>query len=271
MRIRIEMLRKGCWDKPFKLINSQKLGLLSVLVIILLTGNIISVTGATWQSKVDEWVIREAAASDEQETEFLVFLNEQADLSGAAKLTNKADKGHYVYQRLRSVAERTQEPVLAALAAQGVESRPFWIANMLWVRGNLNDVEMIARRPDVAKIYSNPTVRFQEVENQLVFRSTVRQDLVEWNIALVNADDVWGMGYTGQGVVIGGQDTGYEWDHPALVNQYRGWDGSAADHNYSWHDGLIWKMSNKIGFVNGDILNANDAFTRFTLNYPIDQ
>ena len=37
---------------------------------------------------------------------------------------------------------------------------------------------------------------------------------------------VWALGFTGQGVVIGGQDTGYEWDHPALKSQYRGWNGS---------------------------------------------
>ena len=45
-------------------------------------------------------------------------------------------------------------------------------------------------------------------------------------------------GYTGQGAVIAGQDTGYEWDHPALKNHYRGWDGASADHNYNWHDAI---------------------------------
>ncbi len=42
----------------------------------------------------------------------------------------------------------------------------------------------------------------------------------------------------GQGIVIGGQDTGYEWQHPALMNQYRGWDGAVADHTYNWHDAI---------------------------------
>jgi len=47
-----------------------------------------------------------------------------------------------------------------------------------------------------------------------------------------------GNGFTGQGAVIGGQDTGYQWTHPALKNKYRGWDGVSADHNYSWHDAI---------------------------------
>ncbi len=59
---------------------------------------------------------------------------------------------------------------------------------------------------------------------------------IEWNITLVGAPQVWELGYTGQGVVVGGADTGYEWNHPALINQYRGWDGNAADHDYNWYD-----------------------------------
>jgi subtilisin family serine protease len=46
------------------------------------------------------------------------------------------------------------------------------------------------------------------------------------------------MGFTGQGVVVGGQDTGYDWDHPALQPHYRGWNGSVADHDFNWHDSI---------------------------------
>ena len=61
---------------------------------------------------------------------------------------------------------------------------------------------------------------------------------VGWNIVRVEADQVWGLGYTGRGVVVGGQDTGYQWDHPALIGRYRGWDGAAASHDYNWHDAI---------------------------------
>ncbi len=54
----------------------------------------------------------------------------------------------------------------------------------------------------------------------------------------MHAPDVWAQGFTGQGAVVGGQDTGYQWDHPALINQYRGWNGTTADHNYNWHDAI---------------------------------
>jgi uncharacterized repeat protein (TIGR01451 family) len=46
------------------------------------------------------------------------------------------------------------------------------------------------------------------------------------------------MGYTGQGVVVAGADTGYQWDHPALKPHYRGWNGITATHDYNWHDAV---------------------------------
>ena len=72
----------------------------------------------------------------------------------------------------------------------------------------------------------------------LMFHPIAAPQGVEWNIIKVKAPDVWAMGFTGQGVVIGGQDTGYQWDHPALINQYRGWNGTSADHDYNWHDAI---------------------------------
>ena len=94
---------------------------------------------------------------------------------------------------------------------------------MIWVRGNIEVIEKIARRPEVARIYGNPRVKLQEplTEQSGIYSLS---EGIEWNITHVNADDVWAMGNMGEGVVIGGQDTGYDWDHPAIINQYRGWD-----------------------------------------------
>lgn len=190
-----------------------------------------SAAAASWQPKVDPWVLETAA---EGETEFLVFLAEQADLSGAAALPTKAEKGAFVYQRLLETAQRSQRPLIAALEQMGVEYRSFWVVNALWVRGDSHSVQALVSRADVAHLYANPSVKLDApVEQQPAPASTLA---VEWNISKVNTPQVWAAGYTGQGVVIGGQDTGYDWDHPALINQYRGWDGATANHNYNWHD-----------------------------------
>ncbi len=52
----------------------------------------------------------------------------------------------------------------------------------------------------------------------------------------VRAPEVWTLGFTGQGIVVADLDTGVQWNHPALIGAYRGWNGSSADHNYNWYD-----------------------------------
>ena len=40
------------------------------------------------------------------------------------------------------------------------------------------------------------------------------------------------MGYQGQGVVVGGQDTGYDFDNNLILKKYRGYEDTAkVDHN----------------------------------------
>ena len=63
-------------------------------------------------------------------------------------------------------------------------------------------------------------------------------DAVEWGIANINADDVWDeYGVHGEGIMVGNIDTGVQYDHPALVNQYRGNNGDGTfTHDYNWFD-----------------------------------
>jgi uncharacterized repeat protein (TIGR01451 family) len=181
--------------------------------------------------KVDPWVLETASRG---ETEFLVMLREQADLRGVRMLSTKAEKGAFVFDALSSTAGQTQGPLLALLESRRAAHHAFWVANMIWVRGDRALLEELAARPDVFHIYANPTVHFEEPGRQ----PSSLPDTIEWNIIKVHAPDVWSLGYTGQGVVVSGGDTGYQWDHPALKSKYRGWLGTFANHNYNWHDAI---------------------------------
>jgi subtilisin family serine protease len=72
-------------------------------------------------------------------------------------------------------------------------------------------------------------------------------EAIEWGVNMIRAPEVWAEGFDGQGVVIAGQDTGYDWDHPALINHYRGWNGSVATHDYNWHDSIHNSSGNPCG------------------------
>ena len=185
-----------------------------------------------WQNKVEPRLLQNALATNE----FLVILSEQADLSGVAELKTKAAKGRYVYERLTKVAQHTQPPLWKTLQEQKLEYSPFWVANMIRVRGDLSAIQSLAQRADTARIIANSAVGAPDLLPAA--RLVNAASSVEWNISQVHAPAVWALGYTGQGVVVAGQDTGYQWDHPALINHYRGWDGTNANHNYNWHDAI---------------------------------
>ncbi len=191
-------------------------------------------------------------SSSSGETEFLVFLSQQADLSRAASLPTRSTRAAYVVQQLRALAERTQAPLLAELQQRNAVYRSYWIANLIWVRGDASLQQFLASRPEVAHIYANPSIQlaFPPASASPSGKPSLTNGLspfsllpslpqgIEWNIQKVNAPAVWAAGVTGQGAVIAGQDTGYQWDHPALKSSYRGWNGSTVDHNYNWHDAI---------------------------------
>lgn len=190
---------------------------------------------ADWATQVDPELVTATAGGT---AEFLIVLDEQADLSGASRFRDKAERGRYVYDTMTTLAARTQAPLRALLEQHGATYRSYWVSNLIWVRGDRDVLRAVASRGDVRHVYANTWQHVQVPQPDATPIDWRARDLIEWNIEIVHAPEVWQRGFTGQGVVIGGQDTGYAWDHPAIKNQYRGWDGATADHNYNWHDAI---------------------------------
>ncbi len=211
--------------------------IISLVLVIVGLGSVSQARARVyWQQKVDPWVLEEAGKHGK--AEFLIVLSQQADLSEVADIRGKEQKGAYVYEQLTSVALHTQPTLITELQRADSDFRQFWVSNMIWVRSDASVVETMAKRSEVAHIYANPWVKLDVIGPLLSLQVEDTAETVEQNIVLVKAPDVWNLGIYGQGAVIGGQDTGYDWQHPALINQYRGWNGGMADHNYNWHDAI---------------------------------
>lgn len=195
--------------------------------------------GLPYADKISPWVWQ--ATADGHSADFLVILREQADLSAAYHLPDKLARRRLVRDALWNAAQHSQAALRAWLEARRVPYRSFYIVNSLYIqRGDRALVDALAARSDVARIEANPRIQNDLSRSTTTIAPALLHQvaLVEPNIAYVNAPQVWAMGFTGQGVVIGGQDTGYAWTHSALQSHYRGWNGVSANHDYNWHDAI---------------------------------
>ncbi|MBA3705587.1 MAG: S8 family serine peptidase, partial [Bacteroidetes bacterium] len=205
------------------------------IIIFTIAGQIVfGQSKEEWKSKVDPVVINKIQSGP---TEFMIVMKEQADLSQSNMLDTKEEKGNYVYKTLVETAKHSQASVISLLDELKLDYKQYWIANAYLVKGDLNAISQLANLPAVAQIIENAsyTVPKPIVES---FDEGNNNRAVEWGLTQINADKVWALGYKGQGAVVGGEDTGYDWTHPAIKKKYRGWNGTTADHNYNWHDAI---------------------------------
>lgn len=211
-------------------------------------------------TRVDSQITRDLEAAPDGQVEFLVFLADQPDLSAAYGMTDWSERGWFVYRTLKDNAERSQRDVRAWLEQRGRSYRSFWIVNALAVEGTEADVQALAARADVALLRANHITRLEIVGGatedsrpaatlqSLSPRATLAAPLscepdsngICWNIRKIGADRVWyDFGVSGQGVTVANIDSGVRYDHPALVQQYRGYRGSGSfQHGYNWFDPL---------------------------------
>lgn len=192
-------------------------------------------TPSSWLSKVDNSVW--AQLEQVEKANCIILLKDQADLSTAFAHKNKEEKGNHVFTLLRQAHERKQAPLKAFLRREGISFQSLFIINAIGLSADRAIIRRLASRPEVAKIINNPSLGLPSL--RAVPRYSIeRSQQPEWNLIDIGADQVWAMGYRGEGVVVGGQDTGVEWTHPTLVRQYRGNRGDSVDHNYNWYDAI---------------------------------
>ena len=168
---------------------------------------------------------------------FLVVLKDRADLSSAASIADAGARRRFVYEALRAHADAAQAPLRARLDRAGVAYRPHFLVNMIEVVGDPALATELSRRAEVKAIAADRPAALSRAKppaRELAPRLLIT-DVIEPNVAKVRAPDLWDLGDRGQGIVVGVADTGFQWDHPALIGRYR---GSAASHDYAWHDAI---------------------------------
>ncbi len=189
-----------------------------------------------------------AAGARDGADDVLILFGPPPDLRAASRLPDKAARGRWVVATLRTAAERSQLPAIAALREEGIAYRAFWALNAVAARLTAAQIERVAELPGVTAIV--PDAPFRALPEPIGAQSAAASpEAIEWGVSRVQAPWAWTQGYTGQGVVVAGQDTGYDWDHPALINAYRGYDPATGpvDHDYNWHDAIHFNLGGGSG------------------------
>ena len=150
----------------------------------------------------------------------------------------KSEKTAMVFSMLNYNTLESQKEARNLLNSQDINFKSFVVANCISAKLDEEMANKLADLNEVKMIAYNPSVMLEEpvVVDEVDFR----EPEPEWGIKMINADSVWRLGYKGEGVIIAGQDTGYDWDNDVLINKYRGYDAltQTADHNYNWHDAI---------------------------------
>ena len=220
--------------------KKKLLSLFIVLVFVLTSfSSFTTSSGVAKAIDPDSIVTVEQAVLDEIQTNgsasYWIQFKNTVDLSPAYTMS-WSDRGWFVYETLLKQADETQAQVRGYLTGSKVEFQSYWINNSILVTSSdktvLTDIQKFE---GVESIQARKSfILYEPDTSAAVFDNGVKA--VEPNLTHVNADDVWGMGIDGSGLVVANIDTGVRYTHQALVGHYRGNDGGTFDHNYSWWD-----------------------------------
>ena len=168
--------------------------------------------------------------NDDDKIEVVVLMKSQYDRSQLNQRANffptKAERRTFVVNELKAFAKASQHDlkgILAEMEQQGMVSsvRSLWSANALYFSATKTALLDLAERTDIEMISLNVQhLMIPEGETPRA-ASDVRETTP--NITQVNADKVWELGYTGQGVVIAVIDSGVNYNHLDLADHL--WDG----------------------------------------------
>jgi subtilisin family serine protease len=169
--------------------------------------------------------------------DFWVRFGAKADLTAASQMTDWDARGQAVYDALTRVADASQAPVRKFLASQHATYETFWATNAILVTGG--SAELATKLSGFTAVSKLVAPLQTELRKPILEPNVDAPGTVEWGLQNIKADKVWNkFKDQGKGIVVANIDTGVQYDHPALVKQYRGTKKKGKyNHNYNWYDG----------------------------------
>ena len=200
-----------------------------------------------YQEKLSNGVKNELLKSEKIDV-IIQFHDLKLNLSSYKSNWDKTQKGTYIFNALQENTRISQNEVQKWFNNKGIPFKSNVLINAILVSLDKEQINLVVRRPEVAYLYDNPEI-FVNPELRTTENNSLRS-ASEWGLDKIKAPAVWAMGITGKGIVISGQDTGYDWIHPDLISSYRGYSKEITRHDYQWFDAI-----DKASPLNKDSLN----------------
>ena len=145
-------------------------------------------------------------------------------------------RAYEVITALKEKAEDTQGELLRYLSNQPKTDVPnyeaFWIANIIAIEAVPGVIADVSKRADVHYIQIDGELEWDKPVERSAAKGSVPNG-VEPGLKAINAHLMWEAGFTGNGVIVMGVDTGIDVNHPALSYKWRGNNVPAAQ---AWFD-----------------------------------
>jgi subtilisin family serine protease len=217
-------------------------------IIFLLTALLLSFTCFCQEiPKIDRLLQEEIQLrSDEELIKINIIMKAQYDqheLRLKADLyRSKEDKRNYVVNELKRHSRETQQEVMSYLnhfAENETVSDiiQFWIYNGVTCYATQEVIEALSYIDDILIIGFDKEYQCIPDYPDLIPEEGGRE--ITYNVTKVNADQVWALGYKGEGIIVGVIDTGVNYNHHDLRDHmwthpdfpYYGWNFSANNNN----------------------------------------
>lgn len=169
------------------------------------------------------------AAPSDQKIAVIIELSDRPNIEpfkGQGELgrtKNKAKRRTHRYALINSLKEQSrqsQDKMTRFLRSKGEEvHKSLWINNSIAAEVTKESLRILANMPEIANISTDAVVTMPVVV-------PAAANGIEDNLQLINAPQLWAMGFEGQDTVVAIVDSGVDYQHPDLNSSWRGGSNS---------------------------------------------